>query len=121
MNCAMLHRLVLTPYRQNINFAIYRKVENVFMFLQKKISIPINYSINMNVYISYRSFYNKAQLLKNVIATNKKGIQENFSTLQLKKRPIRKNKSVVGEETCLIPGVSKIHFYLRKLLDKVKF
>ncbi|XP_043663649.1 required for meiotic nuclear division protein 1 homolog isoform X1 [Vespula pensylvanica] len=104
MSYAILHRLVLIPYRQNINFAIYRKVENVFMFFQQKITIPIAYSVNMNVCISYRSFYNKSQLLKNVIITNKKGIQENISTLQLKKRPIWKNKSVVGEEVSLIPG-----------------
>ncbi|XP_047344338.1 required for meiotic nuclear division protein 1 homolog isoform X1 [Vespa velutina] len=105
MSCAILHRLVLTPYRQNINFAIYRKVENVFMFFQEKITIPINYSVNMNICISHRTFYNKAQLLKNVTVTNKKGIQENISALQLKKRPIRKHKSVVREEASLIPGV----------------
>nr|XP_050870137.1 required for meiotic nuclear division protein 1 homolog isoform X2 [Vespula vulgaris] len=70
MSYAILHRLVLIPYRQNINFAIYRKVENVFMFFQEKITIPIAYSVNMN----------------------------------LKKRPIWKNKSVVGEEVSLIPG-----------------
>ncbi|XP_035723696.1 conserved oligomeric Golgi complex subunit 2-like [Vespa mandarinia] len=55
-----------------------------------------------NVCISHRTFYNKAQLLKNVIVTNKNGIQGNISTLQLKKRPIRKHKSVVREEASLI-------------------
>ncbi|KAI4491634.1 hypothetical protein M0804_003026 [Polistes exclamans] len=103
MSCAILNRLVLIPCRQSINCGIYRKVENVFTFTQKKITVPLSYSVNMNVFISCRSFH-KIQFLQN-IATNKTGIQENISTLQLKKRSIRKNKQVVGEEASLTPGV----------------
>ncbi|XP_043497648.1 required for meiotic nuclear division protein 1 homolog [Polistes fuscatus] len=103
MSCAILNRLVLIPCRQSINCGIYRKVENVFTFTQKKITVPLSYSVNMNVFISCRSFH-KIQFLQN-IATNKTGIQENISTLQLKKRSTRKNKQVVGEEASLTPGV----------------
>ncbi|XP_015174587.1 PREDICTED: required for meiotic nuclear division protein 1 homolog [Polistes dominula] len=104
MSCAILNRLVLMPCRRSLNYSTYRTVENVFMFTEKRITVPLNYSVNMNVFISCRSFHNNIQFFQN-IANNKSGIQENISTLQLKKRSIRKNKQVVEEEASLLPGV----------------
>ncbi|KAK2575857.1 hypothetical protein KPH14_007231 [Odynerus spinipes] len=104
MNCTILQKLVVAQCRRNIKCNIYHKFRNFSMTSQKKIVIPVKCSIKVNVYICNRLFYNKAQHFKNVV-TNKKGIEENISMLQLKKRLLRKKNVIAGEEASTVPGV----------------
>lgn len=43
-------------------------------------------------------------------ASGSKGIQENISSLQMKKRPLRKKKSFFDEEDIPAPGVRNFYF-----------
>lgn len=103
MNCTILPKLLVAQCRRNINFDIYHQIRHFSISSKKRIDTPLKYFITVNVYNCNR-FFHKDQYIKNA-ATNKNIVQENVSTLQLKKRPVRKKNVIMEEEKSSTPGV----------------
>lgn len=105
----MIHRLVLSSCRSKINIDAYWKIVPSLRTLQKKSAmVQTEFPTYVMSIIHKRFFHNSAilQLQKNKLKENGTDVIENMPTLQIKKRPTRRNKVVISDDKVPKPDVS---------------
>lgn len=108
MNLRMIYRLALPNCRNRINIEAYWGIVPSLRALQKKPAVMQTEFATYNVCIIHKRFFHNSiilQLQKNKLKENETDV-EDISTLQIKKRPTRRNKTIICEDKMLKPDVS---------------
>lgn len=101
----MIYRLALPNCRNRINIEAYWGIVPSLRALQKKPAVMQTEFATYNVCIIHKRFFHNSiilQLQKNKLKENETDV-EDISTLQIKKRPTRRNKTIICEDKMLKP------------------
>ena len=92
------------------NFNNFRNAGIIFLQSQRMLVTVTSPLLRTSCKVDCRNlFHYGPQFSTDKKGSGSKGIQENISSLQMKKRPLRKKKSFTDEEDVSPPGVRIVH------------
>ena len=100
-----------------INSNNFRKTGTVYLQSQRMFVTVSSQLFRNSSKLDCNLFLSNPQFCTERRATGSKGIQENISPLQMKKRPLRKKKSFMDEEDVQVPGVNNSYLLFLKFVN----